>query len=75
MNDANNNPSVTGVIYVAAFAPNEGQSLTNLVDSARLPNGFFIIDKGEFDYINPNLSHDSFAQDVDPAQAKITAAT
>ena len=31
-NAAYNNPNVKGLVYVAAFAPNEGQSLGNFVD-------------------------------------------
>jgi pimeloyl-ACP methyl ester carboxylesterase len=32
-----NNPNVTGLVYVAAFAPDEGQSLSNLIDITKLP--------------------------------------
>jgi len=31
-NAAYNNPNVKGLVYVAAFAPNEGQSLGSFVD-------------------------------------------
>jgi pimeloyl-ACP methyl ester carboxylesterase len=33
-----NNSNVKGLIYIAAFAPNDGQSLSDLVDSSKLPN-------------------------------------
>jgi pimeloyl-ACP methyl ester carboxylesterase len=72
-NAAYNNPNVKGLVYVATFAPQEGQSLSNFVDASKLPKGFLIIDKGGFAYLNPNLFHDSFAQDVDVNQAKIMA--
>jgi pimeloyl-ACP methyl ester carboxylesterase len=74
-NAAYNNPSVKGLVYLAAFAPNEGQSLTDFVDSTKLPKGFLVFDSGGFIYINPEIFPQAFAQDVDPTQAKIMAAT
>jgi pimeloyl-ACP methyl ester carboxylesterase len=72
-NAAYNNPNVKGLVYVAAFAPQEGQSLGDFVDAKKLPKDFLIIDKGGFAYINPKLFPQSFAQDVDPTQADIMA--
>jgi pimeloyl-ACP methyl ester carboxylesterase len=74
-NAAYNNPNVKGLVYVAAFAPQEGQTLVNFVDPAKLPKGFLIIDKGGFAYINPKLFPQSFAQDVNSTQADIMAVT
>jgi pimeloyl-ACP methyl ester carboxylesterase len=74
-NAAYNNPSVKGLVYLAAFAPNEGQSLSNFVDTAKLPKGFLVFDSGGFIYINPEMFPEAFAQDVDPAQSKVMAAT
>jgi pimeloyl-ACP methyl ester carboxylesterase len=34
-NAAYNSPNVTGLVYVAAFAPDEGQSLSSFVDPAK----------------------------------------
>jgi pimeloyl-ACP methyl ester carboxylesterase len=73
-NAAYNNPSVKGLVYLAAFAPNEGQSLTDFVDSSKLPKGFLVVDSGGFIYINPEAFPQAFAQDIDPAQAKVMAA-
>jgi pimeloyl-ACP methyl ester carboxylesterase len=73
-NAAYNNPSVKGLVYLAAFAPKEGQSLTNFIDASKLPKGFLVFDSGGFVYINPNMFPQAFAQDVDPAQAKVMAA-
>jgi pimeloyl-ACP methyl ester carboxylesterase len=70
-----NNPNVTGLVYIAAFAPNEGQSLGDFFDISKLPKDFLKTDSGGFAYINPNLFHDMFAQDVDLAQADIMATT
>ena len=59
-----NNPNVTGLVYVAAFAPDEGQSLANLIDITKLAQGFLQFDNGGFAYINPVMFRDGFAQDV-----------
>jgi pimeloyl-ACP methyl ester carboxylesterase len=72
-NAAYNNPNVKGLVYVAAFAPQQGQSLGDFVDAKKLPKDFLIIDKGGFAYLNPKLFPQSFAQDVNPAQAEIMA--
>ena len=68
-----NNPNVTGLVYVAAFAPDEGQSLSNFVDLAKLPKDLLIFDSGGFVYINPAMFPGAFAQDVDPAEAAVMA--
>jgi pimeloyl-ACP methyl ester carboxylesterase len=72
-NAGNNNPNVTGLVYVAAFAPDQGQSLSDLIDITKLPPGFLQFDKGGFAYINPAMFRDGFAQDVTPAETDIMA--
>jgi pimeloyl-ACP methyl ester carboxylesterase len=54
-NAAYNNPNVTGLVYVAAFAPDEGQSLSDFIDATKLPKDFLIFDSGGFAYINPAM--------------------
>jgi pimeloyl-ACP methyl ester carboxylesterase len=73
-NAAYNNPKVKGLVYLAAFAPKEGQSLSNFVDTAKFPKGFLVVDSGGFIYLNPKMFREAFAQDVDPAEADIMAA-
>ena len=68
-----NNPNVTGLVYVAAFAPDEGQSLSSFVDPAKFPKGLFVVDSGGFIYLNPEIFRENFAQDVDPAEADLMA--
>jgi pimeloyl-ACP methyl ester carboxylesterase len=70
-NAAYNNPNVTGLVYVAAFAPDEGQSLSDFVDATKFPKDLLILDSGGFIYLNPELFRGSFAQDVDPTEANI----
>ena len=68
-----NNPNVTGLVYIAAFAPDEGQSLSSFVDPATFPKDLFILDSGGFIYLNPEIFRENFAQDVDPAEADLMA--
>jgi pimeloyl-ACP methyl ester carboxylesterase len=72
-NAAYNNPNVTGLVYIAAFAPDEGQSLSSFVDPAKFPKDLFIVDSGGFIYLNPEIFRENFAQDVDPAEADLMA--
>jgi pimeloyl-ACP methyl ester carboxylesterase len=73
-NAAYNNPTVKGLVYIAALAPKEGQSISSFTDPTKFPKGSLIIDKGGFAYFSPNLFHNSFP-DIDPTQAKILAVT
>jgi pimeloyl-ACP methyl ester carboxylesterase len=73
-NAAYNNPNVKGLVYIAAFAPKEGQSLSNFVDVTKFPKGFLVYDNGGFVYLNPNMFPKAFAQDIDVAQTKVLAA-
>ena len=43
-----NNPNVTGLVYVSAFAPDEGESAVNFVPVESLPPGLLVIDSGGF---------------------------
>jgi pimeloyl-ACP methyl ester carboxylesterase len=72
-NAAYNNPNVTSLVYVAAFAPDGGQSLSDFIDATKLPKDFLIFDSGGFAYINPAMFSGAFAQDVDPTEADIMA--
>jgi pimeloyl-ACP methyl ester carboxylesterase len=68
-----NNPNVTGLVFVAAFAPDEGQSLSDFVDATKLPQGFLVFDSGGFVYINQAMFRGAFAQDVNLTEADIMA--
>lgn len=72
-NAAYNNPNVTGLVYIAAFAPDEGQSLSDFVNPANFPKELFVLDSGGFIYLNPAIFRENFAQDVDPTEADIMA--
>ena len=72
-NAAYNNPNVTGLVYVAAFGPDEGEASGDFVDITKLPQGLLIPDSGGFVYINPGQFREAFAQDVDPREADVMA--
>jgi pimeloyl-ACP methyl ester carboxylesterase len=66
-----NNPNVTGLVYIAAFAPDEGQSLSTFVSAKDFPQGFLMVDSAGLSYINPAMFHEHFAQDVKQPDADI----
>jgi pimeloyl-ACP methyl ester carboxylesterase len=72
-NAAYNNPNVTGLVYIAAFAPDEGQSLSDFVNPANFPKELFLLDSGGFIYLNPEIFRENFAQDVTPEEADLMA--
>ena len=72
-NAAYNNPNVTGLVYVSAFAPDEGESAANYVDLATLPPGLLVPDSGGFLYLNPKMFHEAFIQDANATEAETLA--
>jgi pimeloyl-ACP methyl ester carboxylesterase len=65
-----NTRNVVGLVYVSAFAPDEGESLGDLYARAAAPGVTHVRpDDAGFLWIDP----ESFAQDVDPIQARIMA--
>jgi pimeloyl-ACP methyl ester carboxylesterase len=72
-NAGHNNPNVTGLVYIAAFAPDEGESLSTFVTPDKLPPGILIVDSAGLTYLNPDMFHAAFAQDVNATEAQIMA--
>ena len=68
-----NNQNVTGLVYVAAFAPDEGESTGTFVDLATLPPGLLVPDSGGFLYLNPEMFHGAFIQDANATEAETLA--
>src|SRR3954471_13792904 len=72
---AGNDPNVAALVYIAAFAPDEGESVNTLIadppPDAPVPpilppqDGFLFLDREKF--------HDSFAGDVDADEAAFMA--
>lgn len=70
-----NNSNVIGLVYLAAYAPAQGESLLDLGNNtADLPENLFTIDNEGFMLMNPDLIHEWFAQDVNLAEVDIMAA-
>src|SRR6202048_618605 len=73
--EAGNNPNVAALVYIAAFAPDAGESVNTLIadppPGAPVPpilpprDGFLFLDREKF--------HDSFAGDVDADEAAFMA--
>jgi pimeloyl-ACP methyl ester carboxylesterase len=78
--------NVVGLVYVAAFAPDEGESLLDIEADSRdsvlssalvelqYPTGDGDATEVEF-AINPDRFHDAFAADVSEEQSRVLAAT
>lgn len=73
ISEAGNDPKVTGLVYVAAFVPDKGESVDSLGKAPPPPgtppppflaplDGFVYLDKAKF--------HEAFCADVDPKTAK-----
>ena len=66
--------NVVGLVYVSAFAPEEGESLGDLYARAAAPGVAHVRPDDEgFLWIDPEAFGEAFAQDVDPVQARILA--
>jgi pimeloyl-ACP methyl ester carboxylesterase len=73
-----NNPNVTGLVYLAAIAPDENETGNDFFE--QLPEEFVrrfnesvAIDRAGFMYFIPEKVQESFAHDVDPAEANMLA--
>jgi pimeloyl-ACP methyl ester carboxylesterase len=72
---AGNASNVVGLVYIAAFAPDEGDSLGSIFARREAPVGAKAIrpDKDGFLWLAPNLFRESFCQDVDETEALVMA--
>jgi pimeloyl-ACP methyl ester carboxylesterase len=68
-----NNQNVTGLVYVSAFAPDEGESAVDYVSVESLPPGLLVPDSGGFAYLNPEMFHQAFIQDANATEAETLA--
>ena len=73
---AGNAPNVAGLVYIAAYAPDEGESISELkahADSA--PGGAHVRpDNQGYIWIDRKAFPEFFAGDVDPEEARVMAA-
>src|ERR1700747_516537 len=72
----NGSPNVKALVYIAAFALDEGESIEALGKSGPAPAGAAQIrpDTNGFLWINREAFAQAFASDVDPIQARVMAA-
>ncbi|MCK9689454.1 alpha/beta hydrolase [Comamonadaceae bacterium BS-T2-15] len=75
--EAGQDEHVKALVYVAAFAPSEGESATDLTKDYPTPEGLqsLIADKEGFVSMSPERMAKYFAQDVPAAQTKVMAVT
>jgi pimeloyl-ACP methyl ester carboxylesterase len=73
-----NNSNVTGLVYLAAIVPDEGETGNDVFKQipAEFSKTFFeniANDTAGLLYFNPNKFYESFAHDIDPTEANILA--
>jgi pimeloyl-ACP methyl ester carboxylesterase len=71
--EAGNAPNVVGLVYIAAFIPDQGQSALDLLSQAPAANNDLRATKDGFLYIEPAAFPADFAADVPPAQTSFMA--
>ena len=71
--EAGNAPNVAGLVYIAAFIPDKGQSALGLLSQAPAANNDLRATKDGFLYIDPAKFPADFAADLPPAEANFMA--
>jgi pimeloyl-ACP methyl ester carboxylesterase len=71
--EAGNAPNAVGLVYIAAFIPDQGESALSLLSQAPAANKDARATKDGFLYIEPAAFPADFAADVPPAQANFMA--
>jgi pimeloyl-ACP methyl ester carboxylesterase len=75
--EAGNDPNVAALVYVAAFAPDQGQSLLSLLSGAQTPSplGSHLVVDGGFFTIDPTGVEQDFAQCLPEVERRVVTAT
>lgn len=71
--EAGDAPNVVGLVYIAAFIPDKGESAVSLLSSAPAANNDMRATKDDFLYIEPSAFPADFAGDLPPAEADFMA--
>ena len=71
--EAGDAPNVVGLVYIAAFIPDQGESAIGLLSQAPAANNDMRATKDDFLYLDPAAFAADFAADIPPAQAKFMA--
>ena len=74
---AGHTPNVVGLVYIAAFAPDEGESINSIFAREDPPPGAANIhpDKDGFLWIDQDKFRESFCQDLDETESLVMAVT
>ncbi len=71
--EAGNAPNVAGLVYIAAFIPDRGESAVGLLSQAAPANNDMRATKDDFLYLDPAAFPADFAADLPPAEANFMA--
>ena len=71
--EAGNAPNVVGLVYIAAFIPDQGESAVSLLSQAPPANDDMRATKDDFLYLDPGAFPADFAADLPPAEANFMA--
>jgi pimeloyl-ACP methyl ester carboxylesterase len=71
--EAGNAPNVVGLVYIAAFIPDQGESAVGLLSKFAAANNDMRATKDDFLYLDPAAFPADFAADVPPVQANFMA--
>jgi pimeloyl-ACP methyl ester carboxylesterase len=71
--EAGNAPNVVGLVYIAAFIPDQGESAVSLLSQAPAANNDMRATKDDFLYLDPAAFPADFAADLQPALANFRA--
>jgi pimeloyl-ACP methyl ester carboxylesterase len=74
--EAGNQPNVVGLVYIAAFAPDAGESAGSV--AAREPSvaaANLFVDDDKYLWIRPDKFHESFCQDLTPEEGLVMGVT
>jgi hypothetical protein len=71
--EAGNAPNVGGLVYIAAFIPDNGESALTLLSGAPAANNDMRATTDDFLYLDPAAFPADFAADLPPAEAKFMA--
>jgi pimeloyl-ACP methyl ester carboxylesterase len=71
--EAGNAPNVVGLVYIAAFIPDQGESAIDLLSQAAPANKDMRATKDDFLYLDPAAFPADFAADVPAARANFMA--
>ncbi|MFD2903487.1 alpha/beta hydrolase [Sphingobacterium anhuiense] len=72
---AGHHEKVVGLVYIAAFAPDKGESLGGIFTRREQPSGAanIVPDAKGFLWIKYDKYHESFSQDLDPIESMVMA--